>query len=124
MTTYERACRLSIYLGNADIRRHKALSAEILHLAHRAGLRGASTLQGIQGYGHSHKIHDTPKWSVLDRTPITVHLIDTPDRIQAFLSRLGDLADSCLIVCDEVDVAVGAQGSHPGHSPTTSKRGR
>jgi len=98
--------RLSIYLGNADIRRHNALSAEILHLAHRAGLRGASTLQGIEGYGHSRKIHDTPKWSVVDRTPITVHIIDTPDKIRAFLPLLDELAADCLIVCDEVEVAV------------------
>jgi PII-like signaling protein len=113
MTTYQRALRLSIYLGNADVRDHKALSREIVHRAHRAGLRGATTLQGIKGYGHSHKIHDTPKWSLLDRTPITVHIIDTPDRIRAFLPRLDDVATNCLIVCDEVQVAVepGARGT-------------
>lgn len=98
------AYRLSIYLGNADIHRHKALSGEILHRAHRAGLAGATTMQGIGGFGHSSKIHSTPRWSLRDRTPITVHLIDTPSRIRAFLPQLDDLADQCLIVFDEVQV--------------------
>jgi PII-like signaling protein len=104
MTTSHGACRLSIYLGNADTHKHKALSGEIVHRAHRAGLAGATTLQGIQGYGHSSTIHSTPHWSLTDRTPITVHIIDTAEKIRAFLPMLDDLADECLIVCDEVDV--------------------
>jgi len=84
------AYRLSIYLGNADIHQRKALSGEILHRAHRAG--------------HSSTIHRTPRWSLRDRTPITVHLIDTPSRIRAFLPQLDDLANQCLIVFDEVQI--------------------
>lgn len=99
-----RATRLSIYVGNADTFRHHTVSAEIQHRAHRAGLAGATTLQGVQGFGHSHTIHATPRWSLTDRTPITVHIVDTPERINAFLPQLADLADRCLIVRDEVDV--------------------
>ncbi len=108
MSSQVRACRLTIYLGNADIHQHKALSGEIVHRAHRAGLRGATTLQGIQGYGHSTKIHTIPKWGLVDRTPVTVHIIDSPASIRAFLPQLDDLAGRCLIVCDEVDVVATA----------------
>lgn len=104
VTTTRRACRLSIYLGNADIHRHKTLSGEILHRAHHAGLAGATTLQGIEGFGHSSTVHATPRWSLTDRTPITVHLIDTAEKIRAFLPQLEDLAERCLIVCDAVDI--------------------
>ena len=104
MARMSTACRLSIYLANADTHRHRAVSGEILHRAHRAGLAGATTLQGIEGFGHSGRIHATPRWGLTDRTPITVHLIDTTDRIRAFLPQLDDLAGDCLIVCDHVDV--------------------
>jgi PII-like signaling protein len=104
MTITTRACRLSIYLGNADTHQHRALSGEIMHRAHRAGLAGATTLQGIQGFGHSSTIHSTPRWGLRDRSPITVHLVDTPAKVRAFLPQLDDLADRCLIVCDEVEV--------------------
>jgi len=103
-----RACRLSIYVGNADTHKHRALSGEILHRAHRAGLAGATTLQGIQGFGHSSTMHRTPRWGITDRSPVTVHLIDTPERIRAFLPQLADLADRCVIVCDEVQLLTGA----------------
>jgi PII-like signaling protein len=96
------AVRLSLYLGHADIDHHRAVSAEILFRAHRAGLAGSSTLHGIEGYGHSGKIHDTPKWAIVDRTPITIHIIDTAERIAAFLPQLDDLAGKCLIVVDQV----------------------
>lgn len=110
MSTLNRACRLSIYLGNADTHQHRALSGEILHRAHKAGLAGATTLQGVEGYGHSSTIHMSPRWSLRDRTPVTVHLIYTPEGIQAFLPQLDDLADQCLIVCDEVQVLSDEQG--------------
>jgi PII-like signaling protein len=102
MSRLTRACRLSIYLGNADTHRHKALSGEILHRAHHAGLAGATTLLGIEGFGHSSTIHATPRWRLTDRSPVTVHIIDTPEKVQHFLPQLDDLADECLIVCDEV----------------------
>lgn len=104
MTATRRACRLSIYLGNADTHNHKALSGEILHRAHHAGIAGATTLQGIEGFGHSSTIHSTPRWTLTDRSPITIHLIDTPANVRAFLPQLDDLAEKCLIVCDEIDI--------------------
>lgn len=106
-------CRLSIYFGNADIHQHKALSAEILQRAHHASLAGATTLQGVEGYGHSSAIHTTPRWSLRDRTPVTVHLIDTAARIRSFLPQLDDLADQCLVVCDDVEVLVLSESRQP-----------
>lgn len=106
MSDYVRAFRLSIYLGNADIDHHHPVGPEILFRAHRAGLAGATTLHGIEGYGHSGKVHDTPTWTVVDRTPVTVHIVDSAERIRAFLPRLDDLAGKCLIVVDEVHARI------------------
>lgn len=104
MTSTRPACRLSIYVGNADTHQHKALSGEIFRRAHRAGLAGVTTLQGIVGFGHTGKMHATPRWGLVDRTPITVHIVDSPQNIARFLPQLDDLADQCIIVCDRVDL--------------------
>jgi PII-like signaling protein len=109
MAELRRACRLSIYFGNADTHRHKALSGEIFNRAHHAGLAGVTTLQGIIGFGHAGKVHSTPRWAITDRTPVTVHIVDTPEKIRAFLPQLDDLADQCVIVCDRVDVLTTAR---------------
>jgi PII-like signaling protein len=105
MANLEQVVRLSIYLGTAEGAQNRTLSAEILHRAHRAGLRGATTLQGIEGFGGSAKIHSTPTWRLVDRTPVAVHIIDSPERIRAFLPSLVDICQRCLIVCDPVAVA-------------------
>lgn len=104
MPALRQLCRLSVYLGNADIAHHRSVSGEILSRADRAGLAGACTLQGVEGFGHSAKIHDKPVWRLVDRTPVTVHIIDTEENIRAFLPQLADFADSCLIVFDLVEV--------------------
>lgn len=106
MTRLVPAARLSVYLGNAHTDHHRGLSAEILFRAHRAGLAGSTTLHGIEGYGHSGTIHDPPKWAITDRTPVTVHIVDTAARIRAFLPQLDDLAGKCLIVVDAIRVRV------------------
>jgi uncharacterized protein len=97
-------CRLSVYLGNADNYRHRSVSWEVLTRAEHAGLVGACSLQGVEGFGHSATIHVKPVWRIVDRTPVTVHIIDTEERIRAFIPQLTDIADSCLIVFDHVDV--------------------
>lgn len=98
------ALRLSIYLGHADVAHHKALSTEILHRAHRAGLAGSSSWHGIEGFGRSAKVHSESGWALIDRAPVLVQIVDLPARIEAFADSLADLADRCLIVCDPVDV--------------------
>lgn len=103
---FEQALRLSIHLGHADVAHGRALSAEILRRAHHAGLRGATTLQGIAGFGLSGRIHTTPTWGLVDRTPITVYVLDAPERIRAFVTQLDDVRAQCRIVCDEVTLAI------------------
>jgi PII-like signaling protein len=80
------------------------LAGEIVHRAHRAGLAGATTVQGIQGFGRERAIHSAPRWRIVDRTPVMLQIIDTAERLRAFLPELDDLADDVLIVCDAVDV--------------------
>jgi PII-like signaling protein len=109
MPTLTRACRLTIHVGNADVEHHQPLAVQILHRAHRAGLAGATTLHGIEGYGHSGTIHETPRWSVVDRTPLIIVIVDLPDRIRAFLPQLDDIAERCLITVDAVEAAVPAR---------------
>lgn len=104
MTGHVSLCRLSIYLGNAHVVHHKNVGSEIVLLAHRSGLRGVTTLHGTEGFGHSAKTHDQPRWRIVDRSPVTVHIVDSGARIDAFLPQLADLAGDCLIVRDEVTV--------------------
>ena len=98
------AVRLSIFLGESDQWHHRPVYTEIVHRAHAAGLAGASVLRGIEGYGASSRIHTTRLLSLSEDLPVVVIIVDTPDRIDAFLPELDELITEGLVIMDPVEV--------------------
>jgi PII-like signaling protein len=75
-----------------------------VHRAHAAGLAGASVFHGVEGFGGKSLIHTTRLLSMADDLPVAVVIVDTPDRIRAFLPQLDDLAIEGLVTVDEVEI--------------------
>lgn len=70
MTLRGPASRLTIMVGESDQVHHHPVYTEIVHLAHRAGLDGASAFRGIEGFGKSNHIH-TPRCGRSARTRLS-----------------------------------------------------
>jgi uncharacterized protein len=104
MTLQGPALRLTVLVGEDDQFQHKPVYTEIVHRAHGAGMVGASVFRGIEGYGGSSHIHTTRFLSLSEDLPISVVIVDTSDRIRAFLPQLDDLEISGLVMLDEVEV--------------------
>jgi len=104
MTLTGPALRLSIYVGEDDRVHHRPLYTEIVHRAHAAGLAGASVLRGIEGYGASSRIHTTRMLSLSEELPIVVIIVDTEEKIRAFLPELDELVGEGLVIVDPVEV--------------------
>ncbi|MGB8022033.1 MAG: DUF190 domain-containing protein [Candidatus Nanopelagicales bacterium] len=109
------ALRLSIFVGESDQWHHRPVYTEIVHRAHAAGLAGATVLRGIEGYGASSHVHTTRILSLAEDLPVAVIIIDTAERIHAFLPQLDELIAEGIVIIDPVDVIryVGRPGKGP-----------
>jgi PII-like signaling protein len=98
------ASRLTIFIGESDVWHHKPLYTEIVHRAHAGGLAGATVLRGIEGFGASNRVHTTRLLSLSEDLPIAVIVVDTDEKIRAFLPQLDELIGEGLVIVDPVEV--------------------
>ena len=105
-TATRRGRRLTIYVGESDRAKgtHHPLAAEIIHRAATAGMAGASAFRGWEGFGSSEHIHTARLLSLSEDLPLVVVIVDTPERVAAFLPQLDDLIAEGTAVVDDVDL--------------------
>ena len=98
------AKRLTIVVGESDRHHHHALYEEIVQRAQAAGLAGCTVLRGVEGFGASRTLHTTHVLSLSDDLPVVLVVVDSPDRIEAFLPGLDELITEGLVIIDDVEV--------------------
>ncbi|MFE9503368.1 DUF190 domain-containing protein [Streptomyces anthocyanicus] len=98
------ALRVTIFVGENDTWHHRPLYSEIVHRAHKAGLAGASVFRGVEGFGASSLIHTTRLLSLSEDLPVAVVIVDTEERVRAFLPQLDELVAEGLVILDDCEV--------------------
>ncbi len=98
------ALRVTIFIGENDTWHHKPLYSEIVHRAHAAGLAGASVFRGVEGFGASSLIHTTRLLSLSEDLPVAIVIVDTAERVRAFLPELDELVTEGLVILDDCEV--------------------
>ncbi|MEU6281669.1 DUF190 domain-containing protein [Streptomyces sp. NPDC047028] len=116
-----RALRLTVYLDEDDTWHHRPLYSEIVHRAHAAGLAGASVFRGIEGYGASSRIHTSRLLSLSEDLPVAVVVVDTEERVRAFLPQLGELVGDGLVTLEECEIVTYA--GRAGHADQADPKG-
>jgi PII-like signaling protein len=104
MTLRGPATRLTILIKEDEQWHHRPLYTEIVHRAHRAGLAGASVFRGIEGYGKSQHIHTSRILSLAEDLPCSIVIVDTEEKIRAFLLEVDELVTEGLVMLDSVEV--------------------
>ncbi|MEV8592426.1 DUF190 domain-containing protein [Streptomyces sp. NPDC052012] len=99
-----RALRLTVLVGENDTWHHRPLYSEIVHRAHAAGLAGASVFRGIEGFGASSLVHTARLLSLSEDLPVAIVVVDTEERVRAFLPQLDPLVTEGLVLLDECEV--------------------
>ncbi|MFD3838672.1 DUF190 domain-containing protein [Streptomyces sp. NPDC058642] len=117
------ALRVTVFIGEQDTWHHKPLYSEIVHRAHAAGLAGASVFRGIEGFGASSRIHTSRLLSLSEDLPVAIVIVDTEERVRAFLPQLDELVTEGLVVLDGCEVIrYAGRGEGSGESDTHGKR--
>ncbi|OIJ62647.1 DUF190 domain-containing protein [Streptomyces mangrovisoli] len=98
------ALRVTVFIGENDTWHHRPLYSEIVHRAHAAGLAGASVFRGIEGFGASSLIHTSRLLSLSEDLPVAIVIVDTEERVRAFLPQIDELVSEGLVILDDCEV--------------------
>jgi hypothetical protein len=72
-------------------------------------------LRGPLGFGHSKRIHTTRILRLAEDLPIVVEIVDTEDKVKAFLPTLDEIMPSGLVTLEKVQVL--QYGADVKHEP-------
>src|ERR1700688_3338645 len=98
------AVLLRIFFGEDDKHEHLPLYEAIVLKAREILLGGATVLRGHVGFGHSALIHTTKILRLSQDLPIVIEIVDSQEKIDAFLPVLDSMMSSGLVTIEKVQV--------------------
>jgi uncharacterized protein len=98
------AMLLRIFFGEDDKFGQLPLYEAIVMKARERHLGGATVLRGAIGFGHSSRIHTTKILRLSQDLPIVVEIVDSQEKINAFLPVLDGMMSSGLVTLEKVQV--------------------
>ena len=104
MTLPRDAVLLRIFFGEDDKFERLPLYEAIVLKAREMHLAGATVLRGPIGYGHSSRLHTTKILRLSQDLPIVIEIVDTQEKIDAFLPVLDRMMSSGLVTLEKVQV--------------------
>ncbi len=104
MQIAKRALLLRIFIGENDRDGSTPLYESIVLKAREAHLAGATVLRGAMGFGHSSRLHTTKILRLSEDLPLVIEIVDSEDRIRAFLPELDRIMTSGLVTLEKVEV--------------------
>ena len=98
------AVLLRIFFGEDDKFQHQPLHEAIVLKARELHLAGATVLRGHMGFGHSSHIHTNKILRLSQDLPVVVEIVDSKEKIDAFLPLLDQMMTSGLVTIEKVQV--------------------
>lgn len=95
---------LRIFIGEDDKDGGRPLYEAIVLKAREMHLAGATVLRGALGYGHSSRLHTTKILRLSEDLPLVIEIVDSEDKIDAFLPALDELMPCGLVTIEKVRV--------------------
>ena len=104
MTIPEDGALLRIFIGESDRHGHHPLYEAIVLKARESGLAGATVLRGVMGYGKHSILHTAKILRLSEDLPMVIEIVDSADKINAFLPVLDEMITDGLVTLERVKV--------------------
>lgn len=95
---------MRIYVEERDTYHGKPVHIAITETLFKQHYAGATVLRGTFGFGATSHVHQDRVLALRHDDPIIVEVIDTEERINAFLPTLDDMIGGGLVTLEKVDV--------------------
>jgi len=100
----KQAVLLRIFIGESDRAGGSPLYEAIVLKAREQHLAGATVLRGPMGFGASSRLHTTKILRLSEDLPLVIEIVDSEEKINAFLPTLDAMMTSGLITLEKVQV--------------------
>jgi PII-like signaling protein len=108
---------LRIIVGESDRHHHQPLYEAIVLKARESHLAGATVLRGAMGFGKSSRLHTAKILRLSMDLPIVIEIVDSEEKIRAFLPTLDGMLGGGLVTMEKVQVI-----DYRGSEPTEKKK--
>lgn len=95
---------LRIFIGENDKHEGLPLYEWIVREARKQGLAGATVLRGLEGFGKHSRLHTAKVLSLSSDLPIVIEIVDTEEKIEAFLPVINEVVVDGLATVERAEV--------------------
>lgn len=95
---------LRIFIGEKDRYENRPLYEWIVLKAREHGLAGATVLRGLEGFGAHSRMHTAKILRLSTDLPIVIEIVDTIDKIEAFIPTVDGAIKEGLATIEKVDI--------------------
>ena len=95
---------LRIFIGESDRHESRPLFEWIIQKAREAGMAGATVLRGLEGFGAHSRMHTAKILRLSQDLPIVIEMVDTPEKIEAFIPVVDPVIEEGLMTTERVHV--------------------
>jgi hypothetical protein len=100
----EQVSLLRVFVGESDKHGHIPLYEAIVLKARETGLAGATVLRGLMGFGRHSVMHTAKILRLSEDLPMIVEIVDSKEKIEAFLPVLDKMVPEGLVTLEEIRV--------------------
>lgn len=104
MENNQQGILIRIFINETTSYKGNNLTDVIVQKAKESKMAGATVIRGIMGYQGTHDIHISRILRLSDDLPVIIEIVDTQEKVEAFLPFLDKIVNDGLITTEKVNI--------------------